>query len=168
MSVDAVVARMLAPLRWFEGLARPVQDRLVGAAVALPSGVVLSVARSLTPDPAGMGTHLQLGLGGCAFLTATGVPCPMCGMTTTFTHLAHFSPLEALVTQPFGVVLFAGTVAAFAVGTADLVSPAGRWRRLVSWLDRREGWVAGFLLLGLVAGWAYKIARHPEFLSRLP
>ncbi|MCB9777489.1 MAG: DUF2752 domain-containing protein [Alphaproteobacteria bacterium] len=159
---------MLAPLRWFEGLSPTLQDRLVGLGLALPSGVVLAIARSLTPDPAGMGTHRQLGLGGCAFLTATGVPCPMCGMTTTFTHMAHLSPLTALGTQPFGVVLFLCTVGAFALGGADLLLPAGRWRRVVSWVDRREGWIAGLLLLGLILGWAYKIALQPEILSRLP
>ncbi|RME21977.1 MAG: DUF2752 domain-containing protein [Deltaproteobacteria bacterium] len=141
------------------------QDRLVGLGLALPAAAVLSVARILTPDPAGLGTHRQLGLGGCAMLTTTGIPCPMCGMTTTFSHLAHLEPIQAVLTQPFGVVLFAGTVGAFAVGMADLVLPRGRWRRVLAWVDRHELAVAGSLLLGLVLGWAYKIAVTAEILS---
>lgn len=166
--MEKLVDTLVAPVRWFDGLATTVQDRLVGAALALPTAVVLGVARGLTPDPSGMGTHRQLGLGGCAMLIGTGVPCPMCGMTTTFTHLAHFELLSGLLNQPFGLVLFAGTAMAFAVGAADLAVPRGRWRRLLRWVDRREGWIAGGLMFGLVAGWAYKIAISSAFLSSLP
>jgi hypothetical protein len=38
----------------------------------------------LEPDPRGFGTHTQLGLRPCAFLTVTGRLCPTCGMTTAF------------------------------------------------------------------------------------
>jgi hypothetical protein len=34
-------------------------------------------------------THLQLGLPPCQFRSITGVPCPSCGMTTSFTWLMH-------------------------------------------------------------------------------
>jgi hypothetical protein len=34
-----------------------------------------------------MGTHQQLGLPPCTFNEMTGVPCPSCGMTTSFTLL---------------------------------------------------------------------------------
>jgi len=163
---DGVVAQLLAPWRWLESLTAATQDRLVGLALVVPSGVVLTIARLLTPDPGGMGTHRQLGLGGCAMLTTTGVPCPMCGMTTTFSHLAHLEPLQAALTQPFGLVLFACTVAGFSVGLADLIRPRGRWRRALSWVDRHEAAVAGSLLLGLVLGWAYKIVVVVDFLSK--
>lgn len=149
---------LLAPVRWFDGLATTAQDRLVGLVLAVPSGAVLALARSLQPDPSGMGTHRQLGLGGCAMLTGTGVPCPMCGMTTTFSHLAHLDLVRGVLNQPFGLVLFLGTVLAFSLGLSDALVPRGRWRRALSVVDRYEGWVAGGLLFGLVVGWAYKIA----------
>jgi hypothetical protein len=34
-------------------------------------------------------THLQLGLPPCQFRTMTGIPCPSCGMTTSFAWLMH-------------------------------------------------------------------------------
>lgn len=164
-----MIELLLAPVRWFEGLAAATQDRLIGLGMALPTGVLLVVARSLDPDPAGMGTHKQLGLGGCAMLTGTGVPCPMCGMTTTFAHLADLHLVEGTLNQPFGLVLFLGTVFSFALGTSDLLMPRGRWRKVLAVVDRHEALVAGGLLVGLVAGWAYKIVAsgflEPTFLS---
>ena len=157
-----ISVRLLAladrPLGWWRRRTAHTQDRLVGITLALPSGLVLVIARLLTPAAEGIGTHKQLGLGGCTVLTLTGYPCPMCGMTTTFTHMAHLEPLAALATQPFGVVLFSATVAVFSIALADLIHPAGRWRRTMGWLERREGWMAGGLLLGLALGWIYKLS----------
>ena len=146
-----------APLRRFEALSHTVQDRLVGLLLFLPSATVLSIALYLTPDPGGMGTHRQLGLGGCTILTMTGYPCPMCGMTTTFTHLAHLHLIQGTVNQPFGLVLFSLTVLAALVGGADLIRPGRRWRRILGWVDRHENVVAFGLLGGMLVGWLYKI-----------
>ena len=87
-------------------------SRLLSVPVAGGTGTILGVAMWLTPSPTGHGTHLQLGLGQCTFLAMTGYPCPMCGMTTTFTLLAHIHPITAMFTQPFGLVLFSMTVGA--------------------------------------------------------
>jgi hypothetical protein len=38
-------------------------------------------------EPLPMGTHEQLGLPPCNFKTLAGVPCPSCGMTTSFALL---------------------------------------------------------------------------------
>jgi hypothetical protein len=134
------------------------QDRIVGAALFLPTAAVLTIATQLTPSPTGYGTHLQLGLGSCSFLRLFGIPCPMCGMTTTFAHLAHFHLWAGTANQPFGLVLFLLTVGALVVGALDLAVPRGRWRSIGRWIERRENAVAAFLLLGMIAGWSYKIA----------
>lgn len=146
-----------APIRWFNTLDETVQDRAMGLFLFAPSATVLGIALSLSPDPSGMGTHRQLGLGGCTILTLTGVPCPMCGMTTTFTHLAHLHVFEGVINQPFGLVLFLMTVLAFVIGGLDLIRPGRRWKRILDWIDRREAAVAYGLLGGMFAGWAYKI-----------
>lgn len=150
-------ALLQAPRSWFARLSSAAQDRLIGLALFLPSGTVLGTALYLTPDPAGMGTHRQLGLGSCAILTMTGLPCPMCGMTTTFTHLAHLHLIEGTLNQPFGLFLFLGTVIAAAVGVLDLLRPGARWRRVLRWIERRETALAVFLLSGMGLGWLYKI-----------
>ncbi len=56
---------------------------------ALVLAAVLLVARELTPDPRGFGTHTQLGLAPCVFATVTGRRCPTCGMTTSFAWFAR-------------------------------------------------------------------------------
>ena len=159
---EGPLSRLLRLTRWpvrrFEQLSHPVQDRLMGLVGAVPTGAVLATALWLDPDPSGMGTHKQLGLGGCTVLTLLGIPCPMCGMTTTFTHLAHLELLQGTLNQPFGLILFSITTLIFAVGLSDLLVPRQRWRRLLGWVEKREGVVAITLLVGLFAGWLYKIA----------
>ena len=67
---------------WSSTLGWPIRCSLLVAAAGLAGLLVL--ARKLEPDPRGFGTHTQLGLRPCAFLTVTGRLCPTCGMTTSF------------------------------------------------------------------------------------
>ncbi len=148
--------------RW-AALSERARVRVVGLALGLPAASVIGVARWLTPSPDGYGTHRQLGLAGCTMLTLTGWPCPMCGMTTTFSLLAHLRWLDAFMNQPFGPVLFLGTMLVAVGGLLDAITG----RDLLGWgkekILRHEGRVAMFLFTGLFLGWAYKAVRmHPE------
>lgn len=143
---------------WWARRATSTQDRLVGLGLAAPSSVVLGIAAALEPATAGVGTHMQLGLNGCSVLMSTGWPCPMCGMTTTFAHMADASPLDAVRTQPFGVVLFMLTVAAASLGWSELVLPAGRWRGVRDRALAGELPIAVAVLVAMALGWAYKAA----------
>lgn len=67
----------------------------------------IGVARALSPDPRGFGTHIQLGLPPCAFQAWTGLPCPACGLTTCFAHMARGQLTAAAEANTFGVLLFA-------------------------------------------------------------
>jgi len=136
---------------------RPVLDRALSVALLGLSSAVLALSAYLHPAAAGVGTHRQLGLGGCTMLQLTGYPCPMCGMTTAFALAIRGRPLDALLCQPFGVLLFALTVATAVAAAVELVAPRGRWRRLWDWLGPREGWIAGALLAGLLVGWIHKL-----------
>lgn len=130
--------------------------RLRGLAVAVGAGVVLGLALWMDPAPAGVGTHTQLGLAGCAVLARFGVPCPMCGMTTSFAHMAEGDLGRALRAQPAGAGLFLALVAGAALGLADLLG-ARCLERLLAWAHRHEAGLAGFGLLLLGAAWAFKI-----------
>lgn len=156
------------PFRLFDRIPRRIQDRIIGLGLFAPGITVLGLARWLTPDASGVGTHQQLGLGGCSVLTLTGWPCPMCGMTTTFSHLAHFELIQGLLNQPFGLYLFSATLIATALGLSDLLVPRGRWRKALRWVERRETAVAVSLLVGMFAGWVYKSALMHGFLPWSP
>ena len=79
---------------------------------ALLTGV-LGLARWLRPDERGYGTHEQLGLPPCAFRLITGVPCPSCGMTTSFAYVVRGRLLAAVLVNPGGCLL--------AIGSAGLI-----------------------------------------------
>ncbi len=131
--------------------------RALSLLIGLPAWAVLATAISLSPDPRGFGTHRQLGLGTCTVMQLTGYPCPMCGMTTCFTHMAHLDPLGALLAQPFGVVLFLVTLGLASVAAVELLSPRGRWERLWAQVAIREERLAMILVIGLLLGWVYKL-----------
>ena len=134
------------------------RDRLIGLLLLTPSASVLGLARWLSPDPSGVGTHQQLGMASCVVLDQFATPCPMCGMTTTFSLMAHLQPISALLNQPFGVVLFLLTVLMAVVGLAELVRPGKFLRGLIMWTLDRDLALAGGLLAMMIAGWLYKIA----------
>jgi len=119
-------------------LRRRVRAALVAVAAALVA--LFAVAVRLDPyepdgTPRTMATHTQLGLPECNFLRLTGVPCPSCGMTTSFALLVHGDPGASLRANPVGTLL-----AAFLLGLIpwSLVSAArGRW----VWVRSAEPWV---------------------------
>lgn len=133
-------------------------DRWPSIVVFAGCASVLGLARWLEPSVQGHGTHTQLGLPPCTFWSLTGVPCPLCGGTTTFSLMAHGHVLEAFVTQPFAALLFVLTLGLLGVAGAEAIVPTGRWRRLSARVAPYEAWLAGGFLLAMMAGWTYKIA----------
>ncbi|MEI6512039.1 MAG: DUF2752 domain-containing protein [bacterium] len=69
---------------------------------------ILGTALVLHPDPRGYGTHRQIFLPPCSFQFITGRPCPTCGLTTSFTAMAHLQLLTAIKANLFGPVIFLG------------------------------------------------------------
>jgi hypothetical protein len=63
------------------------------------------LAASLQPDPRGFGTHRQLGLPPCIVRLVFGIPCPSCGMTTSFACLTRGQFEDAFRANPAGLLL---------------------------------------------------------------
>lgn len=91
-------------------------ERILWGCLALGGLAVLGAATSIEPDPRGYGTHMQLGLPPCGFLTFTGFPCPGCGLTTAFAHGVRGQWWLALAANPLGLVLFLIVCAAVPIG----------------------------------------------------
>lgn len=130
-------------------------DRIIYVVLLILAGFTLTVARILKPSPAGVGTHEQLGLPPCFFLQFTGIPCPGCGLTTSFAHSARLHFYEAFTTQPFGGILFVLTVVSIPLLLVLL------WRRIPwSTVIYAKGVDYGMYLLiaACLLSWLYKIA----------
>lgn len=66
---------------------------------------VFGVAWMLTPDPRGFGTHQRLGLPPCTFQAVVDIPCPTCGMTTSFSHFIRGEMVASVEAHPAGFLL---------------------------------------------------------------
>ena len=130
-------------------------ERLVQLLLALGCWTVLGLAFSLQPAADGLGTHEQLGLAPCSFYQLTGRPCPSCGMTTAFAHMAHAQPLQAVIVQPMGALLFILT--AIVAVALTITSLTGRSWLHLAYQPTAPLWLYGLLALWL-ASWGYKIA----------
>jgi hypothetical protein len=100
----------LEPLEVIPVLTWWVRGTLVGIAASLL--VVFSIALWLNPydeqgSPRQMETHRQLGLPPCTFYQMTHVPCPSCGMTTSFALLIRGDVWNSLKANAVGTVLAA-------------------------------------------------------------
>ena len=133
--------------------------RMRWAVIAAGSIGVLGIARWLEPDPSGHGTHTQLGLLPCSFLWLTGVPCPLCGATTTFALMADGRVRDAFLNQPFAALLYCGTVATVVVAGQELLGGAAWSERLFEVVRRRELEASIVFLFLMALGWTYSILK---------
>jgi hypothetical protein len=148
--------QMLAETRWIELALVSGGARWSHALLLLGVLVMVGVGLYLTPEPAGHGTHQQLGLPPCTIYYLTGRPCPSCGLTTSVSAILHGQFGLAWRANPMGFVIVAG---ALAVAINSLL--ALFWGRSV----RIENTRFTVLLLGLLAIWllhgAVRFALHP-------
>src|SRR5204863_6027891 len=110
-----------------------------------------------TPNHSGIGTHEHLGLAPCQFLERTGLPCPSCGMTTSFCWFVRGNIAASLYVQPMGTMLAvlaaAGVWAGFYV--AITAKSVHRMARQVQWMP-----LIMALMFLWVAAWGWKIWIH--------
>jgi hypothetical protein len=141
--------------------ASPESEVLPRADQTLYSGLIslatltLAVARYVRPSANGYGTHQQLGLPPCVFFKLVGIPCPSCGLTTSFAHAARFHFYQALLTQPFGLVAFCLTVGSIPI-LVFLIRGRIPWREAIR--TPRVQPLFYVLLVIYLLSWFYKIA----------
>jgi hypothetical protein len=117
LQTDPVAAMVRPPLRTHDSRQRPIPVipildrwvRLVLVLIAVLLCGVFTVAVCLNPYRDGhvwLGeTHRQLGLPPCTFKVVTGLPCPSCGMTSSFALLMHGDLLNSLRANAVGTLL---------------------------------------------------------------
>jgi len=133
---------------------RPGLVRWIGLLVALIAVAVLVVARMLTPEPAGLGTHHQLGWAPCLMPMVTGYPCPSCGMTTAFALTVRGEWWAAFRAQPAGLLLTGLTGMAAVMGVSAIVT--GRYWML-NWYRISPARLVVLGVIILLMGWFGKI-----------
>ena len=106
--------------------------------------MMVGVGLYLSPDPAGHGTHQQLGLPPCTIHFLTGRPCPSCGLTTSVSAIVHGQFALAWRANPIGFLIVAGAVVVACNSLMALV-----WGRSV----RLESTRFTLLLLALLGIW---------------
>ncbi len=129
-------------------------DRIIWLVIAIGAGAILGAAFYLRPDSRGYGTHEQLGMPPCSFIVMSGLPCPTCGMTTSFADTVRGRLHDAFMAQPAGLVLCLATMATFVYAlcvAATGIAVSVKWDRI----SVRLALGLAFLIL---SGWAFKIA----------
>lgn len=119
---------------------------------------ILFTAGSLKPHKKGMGTHQLLGLRACEFEVNNGIPCPTCGMTTSFTHAAHGNLLRSFLVQPAGMILALCTAMGAIVSAYVLWTGSGIVALTLSIVSLPRLFTGLLILLAL--GWAYTLVIH--------
>lgn len=107
------------------------RSRFFAAIVGAGLLAVLLLASQLRPDPRGWGTHEQLGLPPCTFLTVVGKRCPACGMTTAWSNVTHGRLAEALRAHASGTLL------------AGVAAVAAAWSLIVAVRGKHLAWQPG-------------------------
>ncbi len=130
-------------------------NRIEAATVVVICTGVLAAAWLLTPSPDGVGTHEQVLLLPCGFRWLTGLPCPLCGMTTALAQMARGDLLAALRAHVLGPAVYVG------VWLLGLRGVVGLARGTPALPRRLQGAAAARALLAIVLlGWMANIAVH--------
>jgi hypothetical protein len=132
-------------------------SRLLFLALSIGCLALLITAAGLSPSSAGVGTHRQLHLQECGFLLRTGLPCPACGMTTSFAWFVRGNFLASLYIQPMGFAL--AILCSASVWIGGYIAITGRpLHRLLAIVPEKIYLIP--LLTLAVSGWAWKIFIH--------
>ncbi len=119
---------------------------LLGVAIA-----VIAASVVLAPDASGYGTHQRLLMLPCIFRMATHLPCPLCGLTTSFALTARGRVVEAFESNVLGPPLFAATLLVVVVSGLSLFSGMSAFVLATSILHHAGA--ARWLVVSILAAW---------------
>lgn len=142
-----------SPFRWAQKLSRwLVEPRHAvvywfgrWSVVAAWLGLVLAV---VTP-PSGFGVSL------CWFQSATGIPCPGCGMTRSLSCAIRGMPFDSWRYHPMGALV----LVLFVVTAAQSILPEGLKSALKRFIQSRARWFNGLYLAFVIAFVGFGAAR---------
>ncbi|MEE8171218.1 MAG: DUF2752 domain-containing protein [Phycisphaerae bacterium] len=134
---------------------RGLRGRWIALGVAAACLSLLCVAAWLSPDPRGIGTHRMMGLPPCSTAVVLGLPCPTCGMTTSFAWMMRGRPWRAFVAQPLGALLCLGVMAGAVLG---LWAALTGMRPVVDWYRFSPAGLAIGIGMVFFLAWGAKIA----------
>lgn len=138
-------------------LGRSARGLLAAWSLALLAGFF--TAYQLEPDPRGFGTHQRLGLPPCTVRALFGIPCPSCGMTTSFANVTKGRWLQAAEANAAGLLLSA--VCALLIPWSWLSVFYGR----TCWVTRPAicaAWVIGILVGATALQWILRLITYPS------
>jgi Protein of unknown function (DUF2752) len=110
----------------------------------------------------GAAAAYQAALGGeglwlpCPLRSLTGIPCPLCGMTTAATGLASGDLVAALAANPFVLLLAGFTLVMAVLMAARALGWAPRAAQWPTSRRRQSYWVVGLLA---AASWVFQLYR---------
>ena len=123
------------------------------AVVGLLFLVGFGLAATVNPDPSGRGTHQQFGFPPCIILTKTNIPCPTCGMTTSFAHFVRGQWGQSAEVNTSGFFLAVCCLCYLPWSLMTVVR--GRWW-LVNDVERWFAWLSLSWLVVLILEWGLR------------
>ncbi|MBV8779758.1 MAG: DUF2752 domain-containing protein [Phycisphaerae bacterium] len=143
----------------------PTDARIIAALIAICCLTLLLISAHLQPNPSGVGTHTALGLARCQFLATWGIPCPSCGMTTSFSWFVRGNLLASLYVQPMGTTI--ALLDALGFWLAGYSAASGRpVYRLLQRIPSKYYLIV--LPAWAIAAWGWKIFIHTRGLDGWP
>jgi len=134
------------------------RERLLAAVLAIAGLTLFLIAGVLSPyEPDGtrkeLGTHQQLGLPPCGFLTVFQVPCPGCGMTTAFSLVVRGDLSGGWRANAAGVLIAVVTF----VSTLLFTVIAVRGRRSGLWTDDVIKYAVAIAAIAATSRWLFVV-----------
>ncbi len=125
--------------------------------IALGLGGILIISYVLQPDPRGYGTHEHLFLPPCYMQFFFHIPCPACGLTTSFAYLAKGSWITAFHLHWMSPVLFLGFVFLFVYSIVCLWNQKPFWNLFE---NKLTPYFSSFIMVGMLVSWIVKIVHN--------